>query len=192
MIQEFWKAFFALFVIMDVIGNVPMFCVLSGRLKHKQRNAKINQAITAATVLILLFLFLGENILEFFGISISSFRIAGGLIVLIVGIQMVLGLRFKEARYAKYEFAVVPFATPFVAGPGVLTTTILLVHSLGIWITFLAAFLNLLIFWTALRISERLYKFFGRQGADIISRIMGLIITALAVEFIREGVLGIL
>ena len=78
-----------------------------------------------------------------------------------------------------------------ITGPGVITTVILLVHSVGIWITFLASVLNLLLVWVSLSFSDYIYKFLGRQGADVMSRVMGLILVALAVEFIKVGWIGI-
>ncbi|MCK5282071.1 MAG: MarC family protein [Nanoarchaeota archaeon] len=191
MIDEFFRAFLAIFVIMDVLGNVPLFLVLSKKLKKKEKIKSINKALTIAAILLMLFLFFGEGILRFFGVSISSFKVAGGIIILLVGIQMVLGLRFRERKYEKYEFAIVPLATPLITGPGVITTVILLVHSVGIWITFLASVLNLLLVWVSLSFSDYIYKFLGRQGADVMSRVMGLILVALAVEFIKVGWIGI-
>jgi multiple antibiotic resistance protein len=190
MIDEFFKAFLAIFVIMDVLGNIPIFWTLSRKLKKSEREMSINKALTIASLLLLVFLFLGEIILDFFGISISSFKVAGGIIILIVGLEMVLGFRFRERRYEKYEFAIVPLATPLITGPGVITTIILLVHTVGLYVTFVASIANLLITWIALRYSERIHKFLGAQGADVLARVMGLILAALAVEYIKSGWIG--
>jgi multiple antibiotic resistance protein len=85
----------------------------------------------------------------------------------------------------------VPLATPLITGPGVITTIILLVQSVGLWLTLLASLLNLFITWIVLRSSDRFYKFLGRQGAEVMSRIMGLILAALAIKFIKSGWMGI-
>ena len=187
MFQEFLKAFFAIFVIMDVFGNVPIFWSLSQKIKKSHWQKSIDKAVSIATLLLFIFLFLGPYILEFFGISIGSFKVAGGIIILIVGLQMVLGLRIFERHLEKYEFAVVPLATPLITGPGVITTIILLVQSVGLWITFIASTVNLLLTWIILRFSGILYKFLGRQGSDVLSRVMGLILAAIAIEFIKSG-----
>ncbi|MBD3163679.1 NAAT family transporter [Candidatus Woesearchaeota archaeon] len=187
MIDEFLKAFFAIFVIMDVLGNIPIFWSLTKKLSREKKIISVNKALTIASVMLIVFLFLGKNLLDFFGISIDSFRIAGGIIILIVGLEMVLGLRIRERRVEKYEFAIVPLATPLITGPGVITTVILLVDTVGILITLIASILNLFITWVALRYSDHLYKFLGRQGADFLSRVMGLILASLAVEFITTG-----
>jgi len=120
------RAFFSIFVIMDILGNIPIFLSMSSRFKKKDKKKIANRAVISAGILLLIFLFIGKFVLNFFGISISSFKIAGGLIILIVGIEMVLGISFKEKKYSLYEFAVVPLATPLITGPGVITTIIIL------------------------------------------------------------------
>ncbi len=187
MIVEFFKAFLSLFVIMDVLGNVPLFWTLSHKLGRSQKVHSINKAVIVAGILLLCFLFFGDAILTFFGVSIHSFKVAGGIIILIIGLEMVLGLRFRETRFEKYEFAVVPLATPLITGPGVITTIILLADSVGIWLTLAAASLNLLITWISLIYSDKLHNFLGRQGADVLSRLMGLILCAIAVTFVKSG-----
>jgi multiple antibiotic resistance protein len=191
MIDEFFKAFFAIFVIMDVLGNIPLFWALSKKLKPAERKKSVDKALTVASILLFIFLFLGEPILNFFNISIHSFKVAGGIIILIVGLKMVLGLRLRESHVEKYEFAIVPLATPLITGPGVITTIILLTQKYGILLTALASSLNLLITWLLLKYSDSVYRFLGRQGSDILTRVMGLILSALAIEFIKSGWLAI-
>ena len=187
MIVEFFKAFLSMFVVMDVLGNVPLFWALSKKLKKEQKQKSIHKAVGVATILLIVFLFAGENILSFFSISIHSFKVAGGIIILIIGLQMVLGFKFREKAFENYNIAVVPLATPLITGPGVITTAIILVHSVGLWITLVASLLNLLITWLLLLWSEYIHNFMGRQGADVLSRVMGMILAALAVEFIKSG-----
>jgi multiple antibiotic resistance protein len=191
MLQEFFQAFLAIFVIMDVIGVIPIYWSLSRKLKKKERAYSIDKAITIASIILFLFLFLGDHILSFFRISIHSFKVAGGIILAIVGIQRVLGIRFKEEKVQKYEFAIVPLSTPLITGPGVITTVMILTAKFGIMIALLASLLNLTIAWLSLRFSDKLYKVFGRQGADVMSRIMGLILVAISVELIKFGWNGI-
>ncbi len=91
----------------------------------------------------------------------------------------------------KQELAIVPMGTPLITGPGVITTILILVGIYGYWIPLIAAVVNLLFTFILLRNSETFLKIFGKQGADVISRIMGIIIVAIAVEFIRQGWAGI-
>jgi multiple antibiotic resistance protein len=188
----FLQAFFSLFVVMDILGSVPVFWHLSSKLNRREKQKSVNKAILIAGGLLLVFLFLGERILLFFGVSIASFRVAGGILLFIIGIRMVMGMRLMEARVEKYEFAAVPLATPLITGPGVITTIILLVHTYGLFIAFLSASINILLAWIILRHSHLMHAFLGRQGADVVGRIMGLIIASLAVEFIKTGWVNIL
>jgi multiple antibiotic resistance protein len=189
-IEQFLTAFFSIFVIMDVLGNIPIFCGLAEKLKKEDRKKSVDKALTVASILLLVFLFFGNSILTFFGVTIDSFKVAGGIILLIIGIEMVLHFKLSEKRAEKYEFAIIPLATPLITGPGVITTIILLTQSVGLWITFLASALNLFITWLVLRFSDIVYKFLGRQGSEVMSRIMGLILAALAIKFIKSGWMG--
>ncbi|MCH8003638.1 MAG: MarC family protein [Nanoarchaeota archaeon] len=186
-ITDFIKVFFAIFVAMDAIGILPIFSALTQKLSVKDRKKNVDRAILIATILLLIFLFFGTTLLGYFGISMESFKIAGGIILLIIGVKIVLGLRLREERAKKYEVAAVPLATPLITGPAVITVIILLTTEFGYLLTLVASLLNLLITWIVLRQTELLFKIFGRQGSDVVARIMGLILTALAVEFIKQG-----
>src|SRR3989338_7408216 len=190
-VSDFLKAFFAIFVAMDAIGNLPILYLLTRKLSVRERNKNVDKAIFIATILLLVFLFFGTGILIYFGISFSSFRVAGGLVLLIIGLKIVLGLRLMEERAKKYEFAAVPLATPLIVGPAVITVTILLVSEFGFLIPLVAAAANLIAAWIILRQTELLFKILGRQGSEVIARITGLILTALAVEFIKQGWVGL-
>jgi multiple antibiotic resistance protein len=184
---EFIRVFFAFFVAMDAFGNLPILSTLTRKLSAKDRNRNVDRAVLIATILLLVFLFFGTSALRFFGISLPSFKIAGGIMLAILGIKVALGLRLREERAKKYEVAAVPLATPLITGPAVITLIIIFVNEIGYALTLLAAMLNLMITWVVLKQSELLFKIFGRQGSDVIARIMGLILMALAIEFIKEG-----
>jgi len=186
-LEQFIKAFFAIFVVMDAFGNLPIFNSLTEKLFVRERIKNANKAVFIAAIILLLFLFFGALILRYFGISIGSFKVAGGIVLMILGIKIALGLRLIEERAKKYQVAAVPLATPLITGPGVITTVIILVHQFGYLITLAASLLNLVITWVVLRQSVLLFKVFGRQGSDVIARLFGLILVALAVEFIRQG-----
>ena len=190
-ITDFIKAFFAIFVAMDAFGNLPILSTLTQKLSAKERNKNVNGAVLIAAILLFIFLFFGTRILQYFGISIDSFKIAGGIILLIIGIKIVLGLSLREERAKKYEIAAVPLATPLITGPAVITVILLLVNEFDYLLILIASLLNLLITWVVLRQTVLLFKLFGRQGSDIIARIMGLILTALAIEFIKQGWLSL-
>lgn len=186
-VADFVKAFFAIFVAMDAFGNLPILSALTQKLSAKERNKNVNGAVLIAAVLLFIFLFFGTNILKYFGVSIESFKVAGGIVILIIGLKVVLGLRLREERAKAYEVAAVPLATPLITGPAVITVVILLVSQFGYLLTLMASLLNLLITWVVLRQTQLLFKIFGRQGSEVIARIMGMVLTALAIEFIKQG-----
>jgi len=186
-VADFIKAFFAIFVAMDAFGNLPILSTLTQKLSAKERNKNVDGAVLIAAILLFIFLFFGTRILQYFGVSIDSFKIAGGIILLIIGIKIVLGVSLREERAKKYEIAAVPLATPLITGPAVITVILLLVNQFGYLLTLIASLLNLLITWVVLRQTALLFRLFGRQGSDVIARIMGLILTALAIEFIKQG-----
>jgi len=184
---EIIKAFFILFVAMGALGNLPVFWDLTQKLPKKQIKKSINHAFIIASILLLVFLLFGTKILNFFGISFNSFKVAGGIILLIFGIKIVMGLKLIEKNAKQYDVAAVPMATPLITGPAVITTIIILVNDFGFLLALLVAILNLVVAWVVLRQTELLFKIFGRQGSDVMARIMGLMLTALAIEFIKQG-----
>ena len=175
---------------MDALGNIAIFSALNSKFSSKQKIGNIKRAVLIASLVLLIFLFLGNYLLKYFGISIYSFKIAGGIVLMIIGLQIVLGLKFVK-RPEMHELAIVPMATPLITGPGVITTVLILVGVYGYWVTLIASIINLLLTYIILRYSEPLLKLIGKQGADVVSRITGLIIVAIAVEFIRQGFFSI-
>lgn len=184
---DFFKAFFALFVVMDALGNVPIFAMLEQKCTKRKQCHDIKSAVFVAGILLFIFLFLGNAILLFFGISLESFKIAGGIILGILGIKLVMGLRLREKHAERYEIAIVPLATPLITGPGVITTVIFLVNQYGYILTIIVSLLNLFITWIALRHANSIFRFIGRQGSDALTRIIGLILTAMGVNFILNA-----
>ena len=124
------------------------------------------------------------------GISISSFRIAGGIILLLMSLEFVLGIDLRGKSAERYDVAIIPLATPLITGPGVLVTVMLLVIRVGYIMTILVSCFCLLITWIILREGFLINKLIGKQGTDIMTRIMGLLLAGLAVEFIRVGLKG--
>jgi multiple antibiotic resistance protein len=192
MLSEFVKSFIALFVVMDAIGNAPIFLSLTNKMGKDDSIKRLNKAVLVAAFLIFLFVAAGNSILSFFGIHIGDFQIAGGIIFIILGIEMVFGLDFLSNRVENYDIAVVPLATPLIAGPGVLTTVVVLTATYGYIPTIVAVILNLITQRLILGNSIIVTKLFGKQGAELLSRIMGIVLTALAISFIRSGVISII
>lgn len=191
MFPDFASAFLKLFVIMDAIGVLPMFLLLSERMPRKERAVAADRTVMISAFLMVLFLFLGLGALSFFGITLGGFQVAGGLILLVLGIKIVLGMRFsvQEKQVDRYAFSAVPMATPLIIGPGTITTLVILTGEYGYVPVLLAGIANVAVMWVVLRYATAIYKLIGHQGTEVVSRMMGIVFTALAVEFIKEGLL---
>lgn len=184
--DAFMHAFVTLLVIMDPFGGLPVFMTLTKDYSEERAKRSSHRAIRVSLILLTIFIFLGEGILNFFGISIFSFQVGGGLILLILGLLYVLNISIGDDKDYQKDI-VIPMATPLIAGPGAITAIILLVAQHGTWVPLLAMLLNLLIFWAAMYYARYIKKFIGEQGLEIMSRIMGLLLVALAIEMIRSA-----
>lgn len=196
---DYAKFFLGLLAIVNPIGIVPVFISLTRHQTDPQRNTVgLRAAITVGTVLIVALL-MGESLLGFFGISVESFRVAGGILILLMAISMLHGgispakQTSEEAQDAeeKENIAVVPLGMPLLAGPGAISTIIIYSHrghgfahyTLLFGIALLLAWLT----WLALRAAPYIADRLGRTGLNIVSRIMGLMLAAIGVEFIANG-----
>lgn len=182
------KAFLLLFIPMDVLGNIPVFNILMEKMNPENRRHTIHLTVLIAFALLLVFLFGGIHILNFFNISIKDFMVAGGIILMIMGIKLVLGLGIREKRADQYETAIVPMATPLITGPAVITAIIISVDLYGYAASFISAVLNIIIAFAGLRLTPVIFRFLGRQGGDVVSKIFGIILVAMAISFIRGGI----
>lgn len=183
------KAFFAIFGVMDPVGNVPVFISLTAGLDFKHKQSLAIRAIIRAGIILLIFVFLGNAILDFFHISIQSFRIAGGIILALVGLQILFNIRFGNDEERKNEdISVVPLATPLIAGPGMITTAVIFSKEYGYLVTILAIAGNLVLSAILFRFADIIVKILGRAGTVLFAKVMGLILVAIGVEFIRNAI----
>ena len=179
------KATTALFIIIDPIGLIPIFMTLTQGYAEEERRAIFSRAALVALVLLLLLTFTGTGILSLFGITLSDFKIAGGILLLVLALRIT-----NEAHYGESSGGrpgVVPLAVPLLVGPGAITTTIVLIGTYGVWITFAAVMLDFVIIYLIFRYVGFLYKYLGETGSDVIAKIMGMLLGAIAVQFIRQG-----
>ena len=183
------EAFITLFVIMDPVGNLPVFTSLTKGMPLSEVKRNADRSVLVAGILLFIFLFLGLKIFDFFGIDMNSFQIAGGIILMIIGIIYVFGLSGKLVKANSNDLSV-PIGTPLLTGPGVITTTIILVKENGPFVTVIAAFLTLFTTWIILWNASKLYKLLGEHWTNIISRVMGIVVAAIAVKFIMNGIIN--
>lgn len=189
-----------LFVILDPIGVVPFFISLTKGMDPKLRKTVANRAVIISMILLLVFAYLGEVILGLLGITIYDFEIAGGALLLVFAIRDALsneplGVAESEAvaqRSTMDRVAVIPIAVPLLAGPGSLTTAILLANdNYGYFIAGAAILVDSLLALVALRYSDRLDKLVGESGLMIVGKVLDILMTAIAVSYLVRGIVGV-
>jgi multiple antibiotic resistance protein len=187
MYAEILMSFITLFIIIDPFMSVLFFISEFKNKSIKEKNKAILTAIIVAAVLLVVFLYTGLYILNALKISFSGLRIAGGLILLVMGITTVLGIELGGKR-EKVTSAAILIGTPLLSGPGALTTIIILSKDYGYTIPLIAALLVILVSYIMLKGSFLFEKIFGKDVILIFSKVLGLLLAALAVDFIYLGV----
>ena len=200
---DYIKIFVGLIAIVNPIGAIPIFLGLTSGVTEANRRLITNRVATTVGWILLLALAVGEQILEFFGISINSFRVGGGILILLVSVSMLhartsgTAQTTDEARETaeKESIAVVPLAIPLLAGPGAISTVILDAHKgsglLHYGIVALSILALTAMLWFTLRLSPYIARHISVTGINVFTRIMGLILAAIAVEFIANGLKGL-
>jgi len=182
------RAVVALFIIVDPVGNIPILITLTESMAADERMRAFHIATLVSLVLLIVFAVVGQQVLNIFGISIYSFMIAGGALLLILAMRiLVFGSKVSEVSSTE-SVGAVPIACPLLVGPGAITTIIVILQTSGMLITVLSVILNLLVIWIVLRFIEPIHRFLGRTGSSVIARIMAIFIAAIAVQFMVEGV----
>jgi multiple antibiotic resistance protein len=193
------KIFTALLAIVNPLGVVPVFVSLTGSLSEQERRDIARNSSLAVAVVLIVSALIGKPLLDFFSISIASFKVGGGILLMLMAIAMMqAGQNLskqtpEEAAEAedKKTIAVVPIAVPLLAGPGAISTVIIYAHgsfrSTHIGLIFVSCLLVALVTWAALRIASPVSKMLGKTGINVATRLMGLLLAAIAVEFIAGG-----
>jgi multiple antibiotic resistance protein len=195
-------AFAPFFVLIDPAGNVPMFMALTNGMTEAERRGTAFRGVIAATVILIAVAFAGAPVLEALGVSLAAFRIAGGLLLLIIALDMVL-VRQSGARSAtadeteeashKDDVAIVPLAVPLIAGPGAFASIILLMGQAGGAPSGVAAVLGallavLVILLVALLLASQIMRVMGVTGVNVVGRVFGIVLAAIALQLVIDGV----
>jgi multiple antibiotic resistance protein len=193
-------AFSAVFFVVDPFAAVPIFLAITANESHDERRRTARRAALAAFVTLTLFALTGGIIFDLLGISVGAFRIAGGVMLFVMALDMMRAQQSRvrtsteeqEEGKAKQDVAIVPVAIPMLSGPGAIATVMLLmtrahwrpVHTIGV---FVAIALTCLLSWAVLRAATAADRFLTRTMLHVFERVMGLMLTAIAVEFIVGG-----
>jgi multiple antibiotic resistance protein len=193
-----FKAFLTLFVVIDPIGLVPIFIGLAGTLPIELQRALARKSVLVAAGATLIFGLIGSPLLQAIGISLDALRVAGGLLLFRIGFDMVFAQNERETpeeeaeARSKQDISIFPLAIPLIAGPGTLVSILILTteaHSLGgLALVLVIALLVFLIAYGFLRASSSLASLLGRTGVNVVGRILGLLLAALAVQYVADGV----
>lgn len=186
MVEKFLLAFIPVFVAIDPIGLVAIFMGLGTNVSHERRRHQAFLGLLTGLLIAVGFIFLGKAIFAALGITVADFQVAGGLILLALAVRELVGFGRIDSD-TDNEFGVVPLGMPLIAGPALLTALLILIDSVGVVYTLLALIANLLIVAIALCNAERFARLMGRQGLRGISKIIALLLAAIAISLIRRG-----
>lgn len=188
-LHNFTLAFIPVFVAMDPVGIIPIYMSFTDGLLSSQKKRATVEALLSGGIFAFLFLFVGRGFFKVLGITANDFKVAGGLLLLVLSVQDILSAE-KEQRKPNAEAGIVPLGIPLIVGPAVLTTELMLLDIYGVAITTLALFANLLVCAIAFVFSESIRNLFGKNGIRAISKIVALLLSAMAVMMIRNGLMG--
>ncbi|HUT33135.1 MAG TPA: MarC family protein [Planctomycetota bacterium] len=181
-----------LFSMVNAVGNLPIFAELTSAMDRPERNKTFRVAVLTAATVVLVFAFLGSWMLRYaFDVETAAFKIAGGILVFAVAARgMVIGpLRFGPQPQARSDnVAVFPLGFPFLAGPGTIVTTILLMQAKGPWLTALAAVMVYAAILPVLHLAPVIERAVGKMGINVVARILYIFIAAKAVAFVLQGI----
>lgn len=187
LLRDFGFSFVGLFVALDIIGLLPIYVSMTQSLSRAKRNEVVNLSMAIALVAALILMFAGETLFAFLGITLFDFKIAGGLILLLVALADLISSP-EFTRSLSGSTGVVPLAVPLITGPAVIATSMLQARSLGYGVTAAALLLNYLIAFVVLRAADRVTRVLGRDGTVVFSKISALMLAAIAVSMMRSGI----
>ncbi len=182
--KQILTAFMVLFAVIDIVGNIPIIIDLRKKAGHIQSE----KASIIAGIIMVVFLFLGQRILGFIGVDVNSFAVAGAFILFFIALEMILGITlYKEDDTNPLTASVFPLAFPLIAGPGSLTTLLSLRAEFDLENIIVAVFLNVIVIYIVLKTSKRIERLIGQNGINIIRKVFGVILLAIAVKLFAHN-----
>jgi multiple antibiotic resistance protein len=192
-LKEFGLTFVPLFVAMDAIGVLPIMLPMTADMAPKDSRKVIRYATFTALGLGLGFVIIGKGIFLFMGIDLADFLVGGGLILFVLSAkELITGKMIDDKDIGSEMIGVVPLGTPLIVGPAVLTTLLILIDQYSVIIVLVSFIINIAIAWILLVQAQRIVGFLGKSGIKAISKIVGLLLAAIAIKMIRQGIVTIL
>lgn len=199
-VNEYLKLLIGLLVIVDPFGNIPVYLGLVDNTNASERRRIVIVATVAFVVILITFTLLGEAILDFFGIQLGAFQIAGGILLLLMALEMMqqrspIPAKDGEQGQGKAALGIVPMAVPLLAGPGAISIIIIYTHqhestSHNIMISGVILTVGIIVF-ISLSLAPIIGTLIGPTGRSVIERVMGLIVAAIAIEFMVDGLVSL-
>ena len=184
--KQIFTAGMILFAVIDIVGSIPIIVDLRKKVGHIQSE----KASIVACVLMILFLFIGETILNLIGIDVNSFAVAGAFIIFFLAIEMILGVQLYKDD-APETAAIVPLAFPLIAGAGTMTSILSLKSEFDTPNIIIAIVLNVIVVYAVLKSSKKIEKILGKQGISVVRKIFGVILLAIAVKLFVANIQGL-
>ena len=197
MLEIFLQYFVLYFVVIDPIGTTPLFLVVTKGLNAKDKNKVAFEGVLIATIVLLFFAFFGNYVLKYLGISFPAFTIAGGVILFLIALEMLFDIRSERKKRSindkRDKISIFPIAIPLLAGPAAITSVILTIsqaegsYSLLI-INIICLISVIFVSFVILRVFTKFQKFINEKIINIFSRVIGIILAALSIQYILDGI----
>ena len=183
-LKEILTIFMVLFAVIDIIGNIPIIIDLRQKVGHVQSG----KASLIAGFILIIFLFVGEQLLSIIGIDVHSFAVAGALIIFFIALEMILGIKIYKEDKNPLNATVFPLAFPLIAGPGSLTTLLSLKAAYSNANIIVAIIINMFFIYIVLKGSSKIEKIIGENGIGIIRKIFGVILLAISIKLFTSNI----
>ena len=183
--KEIFTAFMVLFAVIDIIGNIPIIIDLRKKVGHIQSE----KASIIAGIIMIVFLFLGKSLLSLIGIDVNSFAVAGAFVLFFIALEMILGVTlYKDNNDSGVTASIFPLAFPLISGPGSLTTLLSLRAEFRLENIIVAVIINVILIYVVLKTSAKIEHIIGKNGINIIRKVFGVILLAIAVKLFAANI----
>lgn len=192
LLRPYILAFIPIFVAVDAVANIPVFLSLVESATKKHKHKIILDAVRTSTAVAIIFMCIGKWVFSLLGVTIPDFQIAGGVLLFVLSVRLLFPGAQKDSLMHNHDkdLGVFPLGTPLITGPAVLTTTLMMMNTYGLMPTLVSLVLNMGIVWVTLAKADLIMKVIGPSGTRAFSKIMYILLAAIAVMMVRHGIFG--